>query len=304
MPAKKIIFPLAFIFIIGSSNTFSQQKKGFQVGLYTGAFFASNATAIIYDGYGYDLEGQRNDFENSFLNRKINYEYGGANGQPDRIAQALNLNSNEWVRITEKDMPINMRYAPAFLLGLAMRYNANKSSTLLVNLQAAKINTGGNFTIETTPSVNSGTNTWQSKNIQTFDITGTEQRFMLQAGYQRFLSQNEIFNFFFEAGPLMNMIKVVNNKATINSLQIDLTKYYDVQGNMIYQARNLSAVDLGFFAGFGMNLNTGTGWIIQVLYNPSIERIGIGENPGPYPQHAIGLRMYKENWGEGKSNKD
>lgn len=296
LPFTFCLLPFTFF----SLSLYSQQKKGTQIGLYTGAFFPNNSTATLYDGYGYNLDGKKNSFEDSYLNRKINYEYGGANGQPDRIAQELGLNSNEWIRITPKDMPVNMRYTPAFMFGMAVRYNLNETSSLLLNLQSARFSATGNFTIETTPSVNSGTNTWKSQNIRTFSIIGTEQRFMLQAGLQRFLSHNEIFNFFVEAGPVFNMVKIVKNQAIINNLQIDMMRYYDVLGNQVFQARNMTAVDFGFFAGAGINLNTNTGWIVQVLYNPSYERMGIGEKPGPFLQHALGLRMYKAKWEEGE----
>lgn len=279
-------------------GAFAQQKKGLQAGLYVGAFFANKATAVLYDGYGYDLEGKKNSFQDSYMNRKINIEYGGGNGQPDRIAQELGLNSNEWVRITEDDMPVNMQYTPAFMIGLSVRYNVNETNALLFNLQSARISATGNFTIETTPSTNQSGVTWKSQNIRTFQITGTEQRFELQTGLQRYLSHNEIFNFFVEAGPLFNMVKIVNNRAIINSLQIDLTRYYDVFGNETFRARNMTAIDFGFFAGIGVNLNTNTNWIVQFLYNPSYQRIGIGENPGPHLQHTLGLRMYRSNWDE------
>lgn len=296
-----ILFSFSFCFLIAPcSITLAQQKKGIQAGLYTGAFFANNITAVLYDGYGYNLEGKKNNFEDSYMNRKINMEYGGGTGQPDRIAQELGLNSNEWVRITEEDMPVNMRYATAFMIGLTVRYNVNETSALLFNLQTARISATGNFTIETTPSANPGGVSWKSQNILTFPITGTEQRFVFQAGLQRYLSRNEIFNFFVEAGPLVNMVKIVNNRAVINNLQIDLTRYYDVTGIEIYRARNLSAPDLGFFAGIGMNLNTNTGWTVQILYNPSYERIGIGENPGPFLQQSLGLRMYKSKWDDSR----
>lgn len=277
----------------------AQQKKGFKIGLYVGAFFANDITATLYDGYGYDLEGNKNNFENSYMNRKINYEYSGASGIPDRIAPELGLaNSNEWVRITEKDMPINMQYTTAFMIGLPVRYNLNKTSSLLFNLQTSRIAATGNFTIETIPSTNLSGNNWSSQNIRTFPIIGTEQRFAFHAGLQQYLTHNEIFNFFVEAGPVFNMIKVVNNKAIINNLQIDLTRYYDITDIEIFRARNMSAVDFGFFAGAGINLNTSSDWVVQVLYNPSLERIGIGENPGPHFQNSIGLRMYKAKWEE------
>ncbi len=296
MNFSKKKFKLALIcFGIFNSPTefFSQQTKGFKFGILAGAYFANNNTARIYDGYGYSSDKVKNNFETSSLNRKINFEYGGGNGQPDRIAKELAVGTNEWIRITEKDMPINMHYTPAFLIGFLGRYNLNENSSVLFNFHTARISATGNFTIETIPSTNPSGVTWKTENIRTFLITGTEQRFSIQTGLQRYLSRNEIFNFFVEAGPVFNMVKAVNNKAIINSLQVDLTRQYNEYGNEIFRARNMTGVDFGFFAGIGINLNTGSDWGVQILYNPAYERIGIGENPGPFVQHSIGVRMYK-----------
>ncbi len=294
MKKKFFLFSiLSFQFSVFNLS-FSQQKRGFQAGLYAGAYFANQTTAVLYDGYGYDLGGIKNNFDNSWLVRKINYEYGGGNYQPDRIAPALGLaNSNEWKRITPENMPINMRYTPAFAIGLNARYNVNKKSSLLFNFNTMRLSCTGNFTIEVTPSANQAGNTWATQTIRTFPILGKEQRFAFQIGLQQFFTENKIFNFFAEAGPSLNYVKFVNNHVVINTLDIDLTTQYDVAGNRIFRARNMTSVDFGFFAGVGLNLNTQSNWMVQMVYNPSLERFGIGENPGPFFQNNIGLRMFK-----------
>src|ERR1044072_765972 len=79
------------------SNTGKPLKtKGLNLGLYLGTYFANKYTATLYDGYGFDVDGNRNSFENSFMYNKIILEYGGGYGQPDLIAQALGVQHGEW----------------------------------------------------------------------------------------------------------------------------------------------------------------------------------------------------------------
>src|SRR3989304_5492390 len=60
-----------------SSSSKHKDDKGFRAGLYVGALFPNKYTSKFYDGYGYDMEGKRNDFWNadweksSFMWRKI-----------------------------------------------------------------------------------------------------------------------------------------------------------------------------------------------------------------------------------------
>ena len=75
---------LAFIFVTVGLNAFSQDddsdkppvkksRKGFHMGLGMGAYFANSTTASLYDGYGFDANGNKNTaFVNSAMNEKIN----------------------------------------------------------------------------------------------------------------------------------------------------------------------------------------------------------------------------------------
>ena len=70
--------------------------KGFHAGLFVGAFWANKYTAYLYDGYGFDQNGQRNTFNNSILYNQIVNVYGGANGGVDYIAKIINVNHSYW----------------------------------------------------------------------------------------------------------------------------------------------------------------------------------------------------------------
>lgn len=296
-----VLFLLSKSFVYAQNNDENDSKipvreKGFHIGLYMGSYFANKYTASLYDGYGYDIDGNKNTFLNSFMYNKIVLENGGGYpGSVDQVALALNVDPGSWT-FNESDMPTNMRYVPAFLLGLQSRYTVDKKNAILMNLNVAKINVSGNFTIITTPATGS---TQINKAIRTFAIKGAEQRLMLQFGYNRMFGDNEKVNFYVEGGLNMTLTKfdkndiLINNETTPASLQIDLTaSYSSINGYGAYVIKKPIGVGFGLFSGLGINFNMAESWIIQLGYNPSLERINIGENPRLKFQHAVGLRAY------------
>lgn len=274
------------------NSTVYKSRKGFHIGLYVGSLFANKYTAGMYDGYGFDIDGNKNSFENSFMYQKIILQYGGGygSGQPDMIAQELNVDQGTWT-FDESDMPLTMRYSPAFLSGLQCRYSVDENNAILLNVNAAKLNINGSFNITTIPTSGS---TQINNSIRTFAIKGTEQRLMFQFGYNRIIGSNDKLNFYVEGGLNATLTKFDKNIIQINNLTIDLTSYYN---QAVYPPPTLTKkpVGMGFgaFAGFGINLSMGSKWAIQIGYNPSYERINIGPNPRLKMQHSFGLRAYR-----------
>ncbi len=269
-------------------NIKKRNPTGFHAGFIMGTYFANSNTASLYDGYGYNLDGKKNDFFNSFMNNKINIQYGGANGQPDYIAQALNVSPGDW-SFNEGDMPINLQYNIALMLGLQTRYGLNKRESILLNMNAAQLSINGNFTIST---INTTPGIFTQNNIQTFSITGGEQRLIFQLGYQRILGDNDQLNFFIEGGITSTLVKFNKNTITIKSLVIDLTSYYYQPGYPEYRTRGLTGFGFGAFGGLGLNLSMSSKWTMQLVYNPSYETINIGYYSTLSLQNALGLRAY------------
>ena len=131
--------------------------RGFHIGFFAGSFLANNYTANIYDGYGLDNDGNKNDFENSFLYRKIITEYGGGNGLGDRIAQELKVDHGNW-NFDKSDMPKELKFNPAFMMGLQTHYCLTKKEAFLMNLNFSKLKAYGNFTITTAIPANKRVN--------------------------------------------------------------------------------------------------------------------------------------------------
>ncbi|MES2284953.1 MAG: hypothetical protein V4547_04630 [Bacteroidota bacterium] len=276
-----------------SNETFQEitPKKGLRLGLYVGSYFANQYTSSIYDGYGFDIDGNKNNWENSLMNQKINMEYGGYGfqGAPDLIAQELNLDYHTWT-FNASDMPLNMRYTPSFSVGLNCIYSVDVKNAILLNVNLAKLNIGGNFTIITPQQ--SGSSQINDR-IKTFAIKGVEQRMMFQFGYQRILGDNEKVNFFVEGGLHVTVTKFDKNEILINTLKIDLTTYYNsVAYSSALLVKKPIGTGLGVFAGFGTNLTINPKFTLQLLYSPTYERVNIGINPRLKLQNAIGLRAY------------
>ena len=276
----------------GGSNRSSKKNswKGFHAGLYLGSLFANNYTSSLYNGYGLDINGKQNDFPNSFMYQRIVMDYGGGNGQTDQVAIALGVDQHMW-SFDQTDMPVKMRYNPAFMIGAQMQYGITKKDALILNVNAAKLLLTGNFTIVlTAPPI--GPQQPDYQNIKLFTITGGEERLLFQIGYRKTLSTSHLINFFIEAGPSLDLTKFLSNQVAINNLQIDLAAYYTNPYYPTYHPKFLVGAGLGAFAGFGFNLYVNPKLNMELVYTPSYEKINIGEDPKLTLQNSVGVRLF------------
>ena len=279
--------------------------KKLHVGLFIGTYFANKYTANMYDGYGFDVNGIRNDFESSFMNQFMSY-YGrhGNNPSsnvntntatgPDLVAQTLGVAPGAW-SFGPTDMPYDLTYNMTYLVGFNGSYNLNKTSSIIFNVNGTKLAVNGKFTIVTTSTVTGST---ALNNIRKGTVTGGEQRLMFQLGYQKVLGTNDKVNFFVEGGLNVVMVKFLKNEALIQSsnpgvppLVIDLASIYNTSQYNALRAQ-LTGVGLGMFAGAGIHLTINPKYTIQVLYNPSYDKINIGDTPSYKLQNGFGLRFY------------
>ncbi len=266
------------------------KKSKFLTGLIIGVYQANQYTAAAYNGYGYGLDGTQNNFQNSLMFQKIKREYGGGYGQPDQIAQALGVDPGQW-DFNETDMPTNMRYAPAIMLGLNFRMPLTKRSAVTFNVNFAKLNVNGDFTMTLIKPQNP--NPALNGNVKVFPIRGTEQRLLFQLGFQQIFGKLNKTNFFGELGINGTLAKYNSNFININGLQIDLTYYVN---QALYPATGPARKPVGFgvgaYAALGVNFNLNEKFDMQILYTPSHELVKIGNNPTLKLQHAGGMRIY------------
>ncbi len=266
------------------------RKNGFFTGIYLGSYFANSHSASLYDGYGFDFEENRNSFENSWMYEKIINQYGGGYGQPDYIAEVLNVQPGEWF-FNESDMPGNIRYKTAISVGFTGRYTMDKKNAILLNVNGAILKAAGNFTITTRPLPGS---TQVNNSIKQFNISGEEQRLLMQAGFQHLFGKSQSFNFFAEGGLHATLAKFVKNEILIDRLLIKLDdSYYDpVSGANYFIGAKPVGLGFGAFTGIGVNIDTQSKWALQLVYNLLLENVRIGYNQKLKIGQSAGLRAH------------
>ena len=311
------LFFCTFICLFLSSNLLSQENeinqdsstirsstKKFHLGLFIGTYFANKYSANMYDGYGYTTDGIKNDFANSFINQQLNYYSGkyaslystntGTITGNDLVAQTLGVAPGAW-SFNQSDMPFDLTYSMTYLVGFNGKYSIDKKNAIIFNINGTKLTVNGKFTIATTSTVTGST---VLNNIKQGTITGGEQRTMFQLGYQKILGTNDKINFFVEGGLNIVIAKYLKNQVLIQNSQpsgaplvIDLATIYSLPQYNYYHSK-LIGVGLGLFAGFGINLTINPKYTIQVLYNPSYDKINIGDAPVYKLHNGFGLRFY------------
>lgn len=262
----------------------------FLTGFYVGAYFPNKYTASAYNGYGYGLDGVQNNFYNSLMYQKIMNQYGYGLGLHDRVADAIGVDQGQW-DFSPSDMPINMHYTPAILLGLNFKLPVTKKSAFTFNLNGSKLNIEGNFTITLRKPQNP--NPAQTSNVMIFPIRGSEQRLLFQLGFQQIFGKNDVINFFGEVGLNGTLAKYNSNTVYINSLQIELTSYWNTA---LYPtagpAKKPVGFGLGAYGSLGVNMELNPKFGLQFLYTLSQEKVKIGNNPTLKFQNAVGMRVY------------
>jgi len=274
----------------------NSNHKTFHAGAYVGAFWANHSTAGLYDGYGFDEFGVRNTFANSILYNQIVNIYGGGYGGVDLIAQLLNVDHKDWY-FNEQNMPTNLRYTTTYMVGLNTRYQVDKKTNIIFNINASKLVVDGKFTISSTTTSNGFQS--QAKQNQ-FTITGAEQRMMMQLGYQKIIGKNEKLKMMVEGGLNIIFSKAQKNMVYLNSdlfngannISVDLMTIYNQVPYSYYSPKYLVGAGIGAFAGLGLHLTINPKYTVQLLYSPSYDRISIGYNPKFKLQNGFGLRFY------------
>jgi hypothetical protein len=263
-------------------------SQKFQYGIMVGSYFASNTTAGMYDGYGYDVMGYKNTFENSLMNIAMK-QNDGTYGGTDRIADALHVQHGEW-SFDENNMPINMHYNIAFAFGINTRYKWNERDALIFNVNLTNLTASGNFTINLTTTPSNQTLGYQ--NFQTFAIRGKEQRLDIQLGYQRVVNPKAAVSFFYEGGWNLSLARFSKNEIQINNLIIDIASTYSNPAYGNGRPSVLTGVGFAGFLGAGMNIAIQKKYTIQLFYQPNYGKLNIGGNTDLRLQNYIGVRMY------------
>jgi len=290
-----------FCGVNGLNNTADKKEdRGFHFGLYVGSFFANQKAATLYNGWGIDPNTGNQyygdaQFSNSLMEQKILQYSGQIPGSylPDLITPQLGVpTTGDWI-FGPGDMPAIMRYQISFMMGFNSKYNVDKNNAIIFNFNVAILKITGAFTIETPNQ--QPVNSMYPTPYQLFPIIGGEQRFMAQLGYQKVIGKNPKLNPVIEGGLNFNYAQFGKNFIRINTLNIDLTNYYN--SNPYSPFIRPRGAGLGAFAGIGLHLTMSPKWTVQLLWSPSYDKVNFGvyitgDDNKPKFQNAAGLRFY------------
>jgi hypothetical protein len=151
------------------------------------------------------------------------------------------------VEIPYDSSPTNMRYNPAFMVGLQLKYNLNRTSAFIFNLDAIKLKAVDQYSVRfigTTAQVNS------QQDVRLFQITGTEQRLIMNLGYRQGFEIGVLTNFYLQFGGTFLGTKVMANDIAIADRTLSLYQYTsNINTPVAYQAR--TGVGYGYYISPG-----------------------------------------------------
>lgn len=176
--------------------------RGFGFGLNLGGYFASKKTANFYNGFGNTASdiGQ-NEVRYYSIEERLGMDAGTFNLTYTEIKNHYDLVGD----IQFGEYPLNVRYMPSFSVGFQIKYNFNRYSAVIANLNGIKLKTSDQFTL-VFPFDSSVPNA--QANIRLFPITGAEQRLNVTLGYRQGWYMNDLGNFYLQFGGSMLGTKV------------------------------------------------------------------------------------------------
>lgn len=200
-----------------------KNENGFYFGANLGLYLANRHNAEYYNGSGVNSV-------DSTINYSLNYY---------QIKQSLN-DYDFWLA----ELPSKMRYSPAFLLGIYVKY-VIKNSGIILQFDFAKLKANDVFTIE----VNDPNNFSSDPVYRQESIWGSEQRATIDLGYSYTFNSKSNVRPFIQFGGNLTTTKFVDNKIRIENLEYSITNYH-----YAYYQIEQGGVGFGAFAGGGMNL--------------------------------------------------
>jgi len=254
----KLLFTTIILFLTIAS--FSQEEDftelddnqsfgRWDLGLNFGLYMPSNYHAKFYDGSASNVNNINYVFDNKYWYQDIYNE----------------LNAADTVLVLE--LPGNMRYRPAFQVGIYFRRTFDNLMGFSLQFDYSKLYASDKFTMQVDPDYIA-----TEPDIRIYDIWGVEERINIDILFSRFFKlDNPMYMPFFEAGLNVTSTKVKEHKIKIEDLQYSLVDVY-LNGSYvpgmtqneydIYQG----GIGFGFTAAAGIKLRFNK----QVSIDPGI----------------------------------
>lgn len=281
----------------GEGPTPPDSVKGLYVGLNLGFYFANKKTARIYNGYGYQRDGQIvSTFSQTWLNQAIQ----GSFQAEDRTSEAMRAAPGEWI-FAENDMPGEMTYRPSFMFGGHLRYMFNSDFGMFTEINGTFPVTVGEFTIQrTAPS----SDPLQNQRLEKFQIRGEEQRMFINLGIHKVMGRKAAEEKgkvptvlpYFDLGATVTFAKFEENLIDLGEYVVsfdrvvDITQFYTQQGQFLESANTLTGMGLGGFGSIGAQITLGRKFTIDIGYVANMQQIKLGEIKETGFQHQFVIK--------------
>jgi hypothetical protein len=241
--------------------------RGFGFGLNLGAYFASKATSNFYNGSGtvngFIDEGQQ--IRAYSVEERIGMSSPFIQDQ-NYILSHYNASSYSFPRDA---YPLDMRYNPAFMVGLQLKYNFNRYAAVIANMSATKVKAVSQFTMQfqgTPLPVNS------QGDVRLFTITGNEQRFNITLGYRQGWMMGDYSNFYIQLGGSMLGTQFQKNQAFVAERAYDLFVGAYNPNQQLVNAQPRTDIGFGAYGSMGVEFWVGR-YSFDVSFGLSRDRV-------------------------------
>ena len=203
----------------GEEEELSEEDKfkGFAFGINLGVYFASKKTGNFYNGSGaVQLLDNPNDVRLYSIAERLSappMTNAQFNDLIDQMGGATSFS------VPYDSYPLNMRYTPAFNIGMQIRYNFNRYAALVMNINAIKLKAVSQFTLQL---YGRGAQVNAADDIELYTITGTEQRFNFNLGYRQGWMMSDYGNFYMQPFASMLGTEIQKNQIFIGNNTYDL----------------------------------------------------------------------------------
>ena len=265
--------------------------SGFYIGLAIGSYWANNNTANAYDGRGYDRSGAFYSTASQFGQVWLNQAMQGsiqAEQRTDRL-----MNPDDW-EFTPSDMPLQMNFGASFMWMGHLRYMFNADFGVYTEIGGAFPVAIGEFTVtRLNPSTTPG------DQVRRFGIRGEEQRFFINLGAHRVLGRKSLE----EQGKTSSILPYIDFGLNVTFTRfeanfinldeegtVDLTVFFNQQGQFVDQANLLTGAGFGGFGGAGIQIAIGSKFTIDLGYQATFVNVNLGEISEFGAQHQLILK--------------
>ncbi|MBC8147876.1 MAG: hypothetical protein H8E98_07835, partial [Bacteroidetes bacterium] len=190
-------------------------------------------------------------YNGSDLNEnKIQFILGNKYWRED-INRELNVNDT----FILQELPAQMKYDPAVLIGFYARGEMSKTLGIILQFNYQNLKTTDFFTINIDPVIY-----LTEPDLRLYTIYGSEKRINIDVGISKIFRPKEKTQIFIEGGFNLNNTKVVESKIQIENLEYSLVNVYLNQNyvpnsNLQEYAINQGGIGFGTFLSSGVKLN-------------------------------------------------